>query len=94
MGFEVEAISKVYQQYWQLPGGLLLTQVAESSNAALTGLQEGDILLALDGQPIASRTDLYARLYDLQVGDMVTAVICRNEQKFTVKLTIEEHEAE
>jgi serine protease Do len=94
LGFEVEAISKVYQQYWQLPGGLLLTQVAESSNAALTGLQEGDILLALDGQPIASRTDLYARLYDLQVGDMVTAVICRNEQKFTVKLTIEENEAE
>ena len=94
LGFEVEAISKVYQQYWQLPGGLLLTQVEESSNAALTGLQEGDILLALDGQPIADRTDLYARLYDLQVGDTVTAVICRNDQKFTVKLTIEENEAE
>lgn len=94
LGFEVEAISKVYQQYWQLPGGLLLTHVEESSNAALRGLQEGDILLALDGQPIADRTDLYARLYDLQVGDTVTAVICRDEQKFTVKLTIEEHEAE
>jgi serine protease Do len=94
LGFEVEAISKVYQQYWQLPGGLLLTQVKESSNAALTGLQEGDILLALDGQPIASRTDLYARLYDLQVGDTVTAVICRDDHKFTVKLTIEEHKAQ
>ena len=91
LGFEVEAISKIYQQYWQLPGGLLLTQVKESSNAASKGLQEGDILLALNGQPVSNRTDLYARLYDLQVGDTVTAVICRDEQKFTVKLTIEEN---
>ena len=94
LGFEVEDISKVYQQYWQLPVGLLLTQVEQSSNAAMTGLQEGDILLALAGKPITSRIDLYARLYDLQVGDTVTAVICRDNQKFTVKLTIEEHEAE
>ena len=94
LGFEVEAISKIYQQYWQLPGGLLLTQVKDTSNAAKNGLQEGDILLALDGQPVLNRMDLYTRLYDLQVGDTVTAVICRDEQKFTVKLTIEEHEAE
>lgn len=90
IGVEVEAISKLYQQYWQLPGGLLLTQVEENSAAAACGLQKGDILLALDGQPMSSRSDLYAALYSHDVGDTVIAVVCRDDQKFTVKLKIED----
>lgn len=91
LGIEVEAISKVYQQYWQLPGGLLLTAVEENSNAAACGLEEGDILIALDGVPVSSRSDLYTMLYNHHVGDTVIAVISRDEQKFTVKLTIEDN---
>ena len=91
LGIEVEPISKVYQQYWQLPDGLLLTGVRQSSNAALCGLEEGDILLALDGIPVRSRSDLYATLHNHSVGDVVIAVISRDGQKFTVKLTIEEN---
>ena len=94
LGIEVETISKVYQQYWQLPMGLLLTEVLENSNAHVCGLEEGDILIALDGMPVKSRSDLYAMLYNHQVGDTVTAVISRDDQQFTVKLTIEENEKE
>lgn len=91
IGVEVEAISKLYQQYWQLPGGLLLTHVYEDSSAAACGLQKGDILLALDGTPLSTRSDMYAALYGYSVGDTVIAVICRDDQKFTVKLTIEDN---
>ena len=91
LGIEVEAISKVYQQYWQLPDGLLLTQVLEDSNAHLCGLEEGDILLALDGVPIKSRSDLYTTLYNHHIGDTVIAVINRDDKTFTVKLTVEDN---
>ncbi len=91
IGIEVEAISKVYQQYWQLPVGLLLTGVTQDSDAAISGLEEGDILLALDGMPISKRSDLYTALYDHQIGDTIVAVVCRDNQKFTVQLTIEEN---
>ena len=94
LGIEVETISKVYQQYWQLPGGLLLTDVTENSNAQNCGLEEGDILIALDGVPVKSRSDLYTMLYNHQVGDTVIAVISRDNQKFTVKLTVEENSKE
>lgn len=92
LGMEVETISKIYQQYWQLPSGLLLTGVNQNSNAALSGLQEGDILLALDGKPVQKSSDLYSILYNLKVGDSVIAVVSRNNQKFTVKLTIEDNQ--
>lgn len=92
LGIEVEAISKVYQQYWQLPDGLLLTGIEKDSSAALSGLQEGDILVALDGRPITNRNDLYAALYNHQVGDTIMAVVYRDDQKFTVRLTVEKNE--
>ena len=91
LGMEVEAITKLYQQYWQLPGGLLLTEVDSGSDAAAKGLMEGDILVALDGKPVQERSDLYTVLYNHSVGDSVIAVVHRDGQQFTVTLTIEEN---
>ena len=89
-GIQVEQISKVYQQYWQLPGGLLVTEVLENSTAATCGLREGDILLALDGQNVSTSQDMYAVLYNRQVGDAVIAVVFRDGQQFTLKLVVED----
>lgn len=90
LGIQVAAISKLYQHYWALPGGLLVTQIAPNSNAALQGLEEGDILLTLDGIQLTSRADLYAALYAAQVGDELTAAVFRDGRKFTITLTVEE----
>lgn len=90
LGFQVEQISKVYQQYWQLPGGLLVTEVEKDSTAQARGVREGDILVALDGKTITSSQDMYAALYNLQVGDTVVAVLSRDGQRFTLKLMVED----
>ena len=60
----------------------------KNAHAEQLGLQEGDILLALDGVPVSNRNELYAILYNHNVGDSVIAVIRRDNQQFTVKLTI------
>lgn len=85
---QVEPISPVYQHYWNLPGGLLVTQLDADSPAAVQGLQEGDILLTLDGIVLTSRADLYSVLYASQVGDTLTAAIFRDGRKFTIDLTV------
>lgn len=92
IGIQVETISKLYQHYWELPGGLLVTQIEDSSNAFLQGLEEGDILLTLDGNQLTSRADLYATLYQTEIGDELIAAVFRDGRKFTVTLTVEEME--
>ena len=90
LGLQVEAISKLYQHYWALPGGLLVTHIQEGSNAFCQGLKDGDILLTLDGEELSSRADLYATLYRSQIGDELIAAVFRDGRKFTVSLTVEE----
>lgn len=91
LGFQVEAISKLYQHYWDLPGGLLVTILDENCSACGQGLQNGDILLALDGVHLSSRADLYATLYGTNVGDELIAAVFRDGKKFTLTLTVEEN---
>ena len=90
LGFQVETISRLYQHYWDLPGGLLVTILDETCSASASGLLDGDILLALDGVVLSSRADLYATLYNAQVGDQLTAAVFRDGKKFTLTLTVQE----
>ena len=89
IGIQVEAISKLYQHYWDLPGGLLVTQLEKGSNADLQGLKEGDILLTLDGIALTSRADLYAAVFQAQIGDELIAAVFRDGRNFTITLTVE-----
>ena len=64
--------------------------MTEDSHAARAGLEDGYILLTLDGKAITNAEDLTAALYGYQVGDTVEAVIYRSYKQYTVKLIIEE----
>lgn len=90
LGFSVEAISKLFQHYWNLPGGLLVSGVFENSEPAQQGLQNGDILLALDGTSLQTRDDLYTVLYSCHIGQEVIAVVFRDGIMKTVTLTVTE----
>ena len=90
LGITGEAVSPLYQYYYRLPAGLLITDVTESSDAAQVGLEEGDILLTLDGKTITNAEALTTALYGYQVGDTIEAVIYRGYKQYTVILTVEE----
>lgn len=89
LGIKVEEISKLYQHYWDLPGGLLVTDISKNSTAAAQGLEVGDILLTLDGEALSTRTDLYTVLYSQNTGDTVIAAVSRDGRQFTVTLTVQ-----
>lgn len=90
LGVQVRAVSKLYQQYWDLPVGLQVTELESGALAESSGLKLGDILIELDGQRLEEQEDLVAILYQSRPGDSYTATVFRGGEQFTLTLTVEQ----
>jgi hypothetical protein len=74
----------------QVETGILIGQVFDGTAAADAGLRKGDLIVAWNGQPIAGRNDLFARLGESKPGDLVTLEVIRDAVKTEVKVTLRE----
>lgn len=90
LGITGESISNLYHFYYRLPKGLYITAVERGGSADQVGIEEGDILLSLDGADITSADALKAQLYNYAPGDRVTAVIYRSGKQYAVTMTVGE----
>lgn len=87
LGVDMEEVQPLHQQYWQLPQGLRVTRTFQD-DSQLAGLEPGDILISLNGQPVTDRESLCSILRNLCSGDTVTAVVVRGNETITLTLTI------
>ncbi len=77
-------------QFYNVPQGILVTDVAANSAAAKAGIQRNDIIMLFDGKQVATMSDITAILKTHQVGDTVSVQIYRNGQQGTVSMVLEE----
>ena len=75
-------------------GGVLIAQVREKSSAARAGLQQGDILVALDQHPVRDRQGYEALLNDYAPGDAILFALVRNGKPLELKVVAEEFSTE
>jgi putative serine protease PepD len=68
--------------------GARITAVVSSSPAAQAGLQDGDVILAVDGNSISGASDLVSAVQSHQPGDRVTLQISRNGSTVTSTVTL------
>ena len=88
IGITVGAISSAASDYYDLPEGLYISDVAEGSDAEKKGIQSGDMLLAVNGKAVTTTYDVSAVKDGLQVGDTVTLTIYRDGKTFDVKVKL------
>jgi len=70
--------------------GVVVLGVEENSPARRAGLREGDIIVALEGQPLAGVDDLHRVLTDVRVGVSSTLTVIRWTEKLELKVVPEE----
>ena len=68
--------------------GALITDIAPDTPAAEAGLQPDDVIVAVDGQPIGSFSELILVVRRFDVGDTVTVRYVRDRQERTVDVTL------
>jgi S1-C subfamily serine protease len=73
--------------------GLLVVRVQRESPADAGGVLVGDILVALDDQPLTSPEDLLDLLVGARVGRPATLRLIRGQQSVSVTVTIAERTA-
>jgi S1-C subfamily serine protease len=79
-------------RFSQLPTemGAVVVGVEEKSPAKRAGLREGDIIVALEGQPVAGVDDLHRVLTDVRVGVSCSLTVLRWTEKLELKVVPEE----
>ncbi len=64
--------------------GVVIADVASSSPAAQAGLQQGDVITAIDGKPIKDEASLRQAIQSHQAGDTIQLTILRNGRQMKV----------
>lgn len=72
---------------------LLVLHVEKSSPAERAGLQEGDIVIGFEGEPVAGVDDLHRLLTEERIGTGVALDLLRRGERRTVAVTPEESPA-
>jgi membrane-associated protease RseP (regulator of RpoE activity) len=70
------------------PKGVEITDVADGSPAAKAGLQNGDVITAIDGNDVTSDLAVRSAIQAKQSGDEISVTYTRNGQSSTVKVTL------
>jgi S1-C subfamily serine protease len=79
-------------RFYDLPkeSGVIVISVENGSPGQKAGLREGDVIVAMDGKPIAGVDDLHRLLTDARVGSVSALTVLRHTEKLEMKLVPEE----
>ncbi len=74
--------------------GAFIASVGAETPAATAGLEPGDVVVAIDGQPISTGAQLTTTLAQHQPGDVVTLTFYRRHQRQDVRVKLGEFQAQ
>lgn len=79
-------------RFYDLPKetGVVALSVEEKSPAQRAGVREGDVIVALEGHPVAGVDDLHRVLTDVRVGVSCSLTVLRRTEKLELKIVPEE----
>ena len=68
--------------------GIYVAKIIDEGSAEAAGMKDGDVITAIDGQPVKKMAELQEFLAKKRPGDKVTITYLRNKHKSTTTLTL------
>ncbi len=92
VGGQTVKIHRRVVRHFHLPveTGMLVVAVEPGSPASRAGLQEGDVVVAFSGQPVAGIDDLHRHLTGSQVGGRSPLTVIRHTEKLQLEVVPQE----
>jgi C-terminal processing protease CtpA/Prc len=94
IGAMLTSLTPDLRQFFGAPSdqGVLVASVTENGPAAKAGVRVGDVITAVDGNPIGASMDIAQVMRGKHAGDSVRIDVIRNHNKQTVVATAEERD--
>lgn len=92
LGIRYEPVTAEMQQQFNLPvsKGIAVTNVGQGTPADEAGIQQGDIITAVDGTEIENDGTLLASLRQRKAGDQLTLTVNRDGKSQDIEVTLAE----
>ncbi len=92
LGVEIRSVDSEIARAMEMdrPYGALVNNIIEDSPAERSNLQEGDVIIAIDGQTVQSSGDLQTKISQLEPGSEHELTVIRGGSERTVSITVEE----
>lgn len=90
-----ETIAQLESEDWTVPveeGGFVM-EVAADTPAAEAGLQPGDVITAVNGEPVDQERTLSDRIYAYEAGDTIRLDVARGDETLNLEVTLAERPA-
>ena len=88
VGITIGGIPDNASEHYNIPGGVYVSDVTKGSDAEAKGIQVGDIITAVNGQPVSTVDEVGAIKNQLNVGDSMTFTIWREGETFDVDVVL------
>lgn len=88
VGITVGGIPDNASEYYSIPGGVYVSDVTKGSDAEAKGIQVGDIITHVNGQPVSTVDEVGAIKNQFNVGDSMTFTIWREGETFDVDVVL------
>lgn len=90
LGVNVHALDANLGRYFGAEEGVLVLGVREDTAAEEAGIQEGDVILSVDGDAVGTTGDLHEVLADFEPGDEVAVRLLRDKKEQTLAVELGE----
>jgi serine protease Do len=90
IGINTNDISEAQSRYFDIPVGVLVRTVQAGSAADIAGLEVGDVIIDIEGEPVTTAQELNEVKNKYKAGDTITLTISRQGKDIKVKLTLQE----
>ena len=88
LGIRVQALTPQLAEYFGAEAGVLISSVEPGSPAAAAGLKAGDVITAVNGEPVTRPGELVAEVQAAESGATVSIAYVRDRQKGTATATL------
>ena len=90
LGLQFADVSPTVAQYYDMVQGVYICSVEPGSCAEEAGLQNGDIIVAIDGKSVGTSTELVQAVREYRAGDSAELSVWRGKETVSVTVVFDE----